>query len=370
MRARGALPQTAAFDVHSLLANPWQSTRVNKPRRLWRTAFYAPALLASSALAVAGESSGKPCSYQDLMPAYAKFAAGTAGLPPQQRAAAFVSDFASRYPGYYAPEVFGDAAHMQARALRYFDPAQAAVIFPDVPPLTAARLAALGRAVGPQFARQQRKFMRSFADFTCDTTVGFGVSLMKFDGHPTEFGGKHHLLFGVDTIAMLHDPADMPAFFDHELFHLYHRQVIGARAPQGEDPAWWTMWTEGLATYVSQRMNPGLDAQQVLWYPRDMVARMEQDRTRAAQLMLRDIDKTGTQADRWFLAGESVDGLPIRAGYYLGYLFAKSQGDGRPLPQLARAMPELIRGAAVAFLTELAEGGAPGAEHPSDRSAR
>jgi hypothetical protein len=320
-----------------------------------RTALCALAALAGSALAFGGEAAGKPCSYHDLMPAYERFAAATAGLPPQQRAAAFVSDFALRYPNYYAPEVFGDAARMQARALRYFDPAQAASIFPGVPPLTEGRLAALGSVVGPQFARQQRRFMRTFTDFACDTTVEFGVSLMRFDGHPAEFGGKHYLLFGVDIIAMLHEPADMPAFFDHEIFHLYHRQVIGLRAPQGEDPAWWTMWTEGLATYVSQRMNPGLDAQQVFWYPRDMVNRMERDRAHAARLMLRDIDKTGPDADRWFLASVAVQDLPIRAGYYLGYLFAKSEGDGQPLPQLARMAPEAIHAAAVAFLTRLAE---------------
>lgn len=321
-----------------------------------RTALSALATLAAGAFAP-GEAANKPCSYQNLMPAYEKFVAGTAGLPPQQRAAAFVRDFAPRYPDYYAPEVFGDAARMQARALRYFDPAQAAVVFPDVPPLTAERLAALGSVVGPQFAQQQRRFMQTFADFSCDTTVEFGVSLLKFDGHPVEFGGKQYLLFGVDITATLHGPADMPAFFDHEIFHLYHRHVIGSRAPQGEAPAWWTMWIEGLATYVSQRMNPGLDAQQVLWYPRDMVARMEQDRARAAQLMLRDIDKTGHDGDRWFLAGTSVEGLPVRAGYYLGYLFAKSEGDGQPLPQLARMAPQQIHGEAVTFLTQLAQAG-------------
>jgi hypothetical protein len=320
-------------------------------------------ILASSALPVAAEAPGKPCSYQDLMPAYENFVVRTAGFAPQQRAETFVSDFASQYPDYYLADVFGDAARMRARALRYFDSAQAAAIFQGVPPLTAGRLAALGRVVGPQFVRQQRRFMRTFTDFACDTTVEFGVSLMKFDGHPVEFGGRHYLLFGVDIIAMLHEPADMPAFFDHELFHLYHRQAIGARAPQGDDPAWWTMWKEGLATYVSQRMNPGLDAQQVLWYPRDMVVRMKQERVHAARLMLRDIDRTGPDADRWFLASDSVEGLPIRAGYYLGYLFAKSEGDGRTLPELARMAPELVHGAAATFLTDLAEADGVEADH-------
>jgi len=319
----------------------------------FRAALWTLATLAASALAPAGATASKPCHYQDLMPPYEKFAAATTGFSAQQRAQAFINDFVPRYPDYYAPEVFGDAAKMQARALRLFDPAQAAVVFPGVPPLTDERLAALSSIVGPQFVEQQRKFMRTFSDFNCDTIVEFGVSLLKFDGHPVELGGKHYLLFGVDIIAILHGPTDMPAFFDHEIFHLYHRQVVGSRAPQGEEPAWWTMWVEGLATYVSQRMNPGLYAQQILWYPRDMVPRMEQNRARAAQLMLHDIEKTGPDADRWFVSSTSVEGLPVRAGYYLGYLFAKSVGDGQPLPKLARKAPQLVHEEAVTFLTQI-----------------
>jgi hypothetical protein len=42
----------------------------------------ALATLAASALTFAAEAASKPCSYQDLMPAYEDFAAGTAGLSP------------------------------------------------------------------------------------------------------------------------------------------------------------------------------------------------------------------------------------------------------------------------------------------------
>ena len=70
--------------------------------------------------------------------------------------------------------------------------------------------------------------------------------------------------------------------------------------------------------------------------------------------MLQDIDERGDVADRWFLAGQSVDGLPRRAGYYLGYLFAKSEGHGKPLPQLARTPPDQVHADAVKFLTQLA----------------
>jgi len=321
----------------------------------------ALAALAVIALSVSASSfavAGVPCSYQDLMPAYEKFAAATVNAQPAERAAAFLTQIAARFPDYYSTEVYGDEARLKMRALQFFGPAQSAVIFPGVPPLNPQRLSALAGVVGSEFAAQQRRFMQTFPDFTCDTTVEFGVSLLTFDGHPTDIARKHHLLFGVDTIALLHVPVDMAAFFDHELFHLYHRQVMGYRAPEGEDPAWWTMWREGLATYVSQRMNPELDAQQVLWYPRDIVTRMEKDLTHAALLMLQDIEKRGSVADRWFLANQSVDGLPTRADYFVGYLFAKSEGDGKALPQLARIPPDQVHADAVRFLTRI--GHAPG----------
>jgi hypothetical protein len=322
-----------------------------------RPALSTIAAIAISIGASAGAVAGVPCKYEDLMPTYEQFAAATANAAPEKRATAFLTRVAARFPDYYSPEVFGDEARINKRALQFFDPAQSTVTFPGVAPLTPQRLSALAGVVGPQFTTQQRRFMQTFTDFTCDTTVEFGVSLLKFDGHPADFAGKHHLLFGVDTIALLHVPEDMPAFFDHELFHLYHRQVVGSRAPQGEDPAWWSMWTEGLATYVSQRMNPQLDAQQVLWYPQDMVTRMDKDLARAAVLMLEDVDKRGSDADRWFLASQAVDGLPPRAGYYLGYLFARSEGQGKPLPQLARVPPDRVHANAVRFLMQLANAG-------------
>jgi hypothetical protein len=309
---------------------------------------------AAATTIVTAASDGKPCAYQDLMPAYNSFAAKTADLAPQPRAHAFVKDIVPRYPDYYLTDVFGDEAKLEARALRFFDPKARAAVFPGAPPVSDERLAAMGKAVGPRFIRQQRRFMKTFADFHCDTEVEFGVSLLKFDGHPTESDGRKYLLFGVEVIAMLHEPADMPAFFDHELFHLYHRQVAGAEAPHDNEPAWWTMWMEGLATYVSQRMNPGLDAQHVLWFPRDIVQRMDAQRARAAGLMLRDIDKADMDGARWFLVSKSVEGLPERAGYYLGYLFAKSVGDGKPLTELARMPPAQVHDQVMSFLTQLA----------------
>jgi hypothetical protein len=292
------------------------------------------------------------------MPAFETFEAATSGAAPAERATAFVTKIAARSRDYYSTEVYGSEAGLKIRAQQFFESAQSKVVFRGVPPLDSGRLFALAKSVGPAFATEQRRFMQAFADFTCNTTVEFGVSLLVFDGHPTDLGRKHYLLFGVDTIALLHPPEDMPGFFDHELFHLYHRQVMANRAPRGAEPAWWMMWREGLATYVSQRMNSELDAQQVLWYPPDIVSTMNKDLPHAAMRMLQDIDQRGSLASRWFLADESVDGLPARAGYYLGYLFAKSEGDGKALPRLARMPPDRVHADVVRFLRQL--GQAPG----------
>jgi hypothetical protein len=313
-------------------------------------------LLAAVALsgAVTTLAASRPCGYTDLMPAYRKFAIRTANFSPEDRAVAFREEVVARYPDYYAPEMYGNEAKLEARAVQFFDAVKRSVSFHGVPPVSEAHLEEIGSLIGREFLQQQRRFIRSFEDFQCATTVEFGVSLLRFDGHPVDISGKQHLLFGVDMIAALHDAADMPAFFDHEIFHIYHKQFIAAQLPKGDEPAWVTMWTEGLATYVSQRMNPKLDAQQVLWFPRDMVARMKTETPRAAELLLRDIDKVGAAGDRWFLGNIQVEGLPERAGYYLGYLFAQSVGEHVELPTLARMPLEQVRQKELAFLTDLA----------------
>jgi hypothetical protein len=110
------------------------------------------------------------------------------------------------------------------------------------------------------------------------------------------------------------------------------------------------MWEEGLATYVSQRLNSGLDAQQVLWFPQDIVRQMQAPgaSARAAKLMLADFDKaSGTH---WFDTGEGPPGLPPRAGYYMGYLLASQLGRDHALSWLAQLPPDQVKRYARTFL--------------------
>ena len=318
--------------------------------------FSAPFFFAHPAFAHPGAADGL-CRVDDLMPAYFAFADRTQGQPPSERARAFAAHFAPLHRAFYDPEAFGTEAKLRKTALKGLDPARP-LSLAGFGTLKPAHFRALGRGIGAAFEKAEQRFKTQFPDFRCDLYVGFGPSFLRFDGHGfTAADGTKRMLFGVDTIALLHDEKDMPAFFAHELFHIHHAQVMGAALPKPDDLVWWSLWEEGLATYVSQRMHPELDAQSVLWFPKDLVARMQGQERDAARGLLADIDRTGDAYGRWFTSGESAPGFPPRAGYYIGYLFARDAGEGKPLSALTNIPPSQVRQMARAFLTHLAQCG-------------
>ena len=141
----------------------------------------------------------------------------------------------------------------------------------------------------------------------------------------------------------------MPALYAHELFHIYHRQILAGAYPKDDDVVWWRMWEEGLATHVSRRLNPALTPQQVLVFPIDMVARMQAPgaKARAARQMLADFDKPDSAL---FDSRNAIAGLPERAGYDMGYELAASLGRGHSLAWLAHLPPARVKIAARKFL--------------------
>jgi hypothetical protein len=292
------------------------------------------------------------CAIQDLMPAYFAFEDQTRSLSPSRRADLFVTQFAPSHPEFFAREAFGDKEKLRKKSLRLLDPSTPEQ-FSGFPPLTNGRLHAVAAAAIFQFNQAEAKLKTTFTDFGCDASVGFGPSFLSFDGHGYEgVDGHQYMLFGVDTIAALQGPKDMPTFFSHEAFHVYHEHVLSAQIPKDDAVVWWALWEEGLATYVSQRLNPGLTSHQVLWFPADMVAQMETAGlfARAAGLLLRDFDKAGEAHAHWFTGGNAVPGLPARAGCYMGYRLAASLGKDHSLAWLAHLPPGQVKQCANAFL--------------------
>jgi hypothetical protein len=293
------------------------------------------------------------CQTKNLMPEYLAFDARTTGMAPQRRADLFMKEIVAAHPDYYTRDEFSNLAKVRKSAARLLDPSKP-IMLGGFGPLTDERVRAVAANVMPTFDKAEGNFAQAFPDFHCRADVVFGVSLLHFDGHGySDKSGRQHMRFGIDMIALIHPPRDLPAFFAHELFHIYHAEALPGVHPEDNERTWWAMWEEGLATYVSRQMNMPLTEQQVLWFPGDMVARMEKAgmMRAAAKGMLADFDTT-RHYGLWFQAGSSAPGLPSRVGYFMGLRMAEELGRTRSLEQLAHLSPAQVKPLARAFLEE------------------
>jgi hypothetical protein len=295
------------------------------------------------------------CKTTNLMPEYLAFDTRTAGMAPARRADLFMKEIVAAHPDFYTRDEFGSPAKVRKSAARLLDPSKP-IMLGGFGPLTDSRVRAVAANVMPAFRRAEEKFAREFPDFHCRADIVFGVSLLHFDGHGyNDKSGREHMRFGIDMIALIHPPGDLPAFFAHELFHIYHAEALPGVHPEDDERTWWAMWEEGLATYVSRQMNMPVTEQQVLWFPGDLVVRMEKPgiMSAAARAMLADFDTT-EHYGRWFQAGSSAPGLPPRAGYFMGLRMAEELGRTRSLRQLAQLRPAQVKPLARAFLEQQA----------------
>lgn len=311
-------------------------------------------LLATLALTIATPAVAQVCPYQNLMPEFSKFVASTSDLAPQARAAAFVDRFVAQHPQFYSEHVFGSREKMKERAVRLFDP-QWKSKFPGARQITLDDVLETGRTITTHYGQIEATFRKAFPDYRCETPISFGISMFMFDGNQaSDAPGKSQMRFGVEMITLLHKQRDLPAFFHHELFHIYQAQAMGPDIPPDEtQPVWWALWNEGLATYVSWKLNPTLTSAEIFWIPPDMEEQMQPKLATAARLMLADLD--GHEGySRWFMGDSSPPGLPVRSGYYLGYLMAKHLDHG-DLAALARMPLAQVQREARQFLTSLAE---------------
>lgn len=224
---------------------------------------------------------------------------------------------------------------------------------------------ALSARLHADLPRYQAAFLDSFPDFAYDGRVYFYPSLYVRDGGVTTMDGAPVLMFGVDMIARLNGPnARLAVLFHHELFHLHHgaaQRAARARADRATPSAAGGLlprvWSEGLATYVSARLNP--DATLLDLLLRDSTLAREgpaRERALAARLLAQLDDTTGEAQARWFQAFRTDLDQPARAGYYLGYRVAQQVGAERPLHALAALEGEELHRLVRAALARLAGG--------------
>ena len=158
-------------------------------------------------------------------------------------------------------------------------------------------------------------------------------------------------------------------FLSHELFHRYNFQVAGFSDDLGErDLIWRSLWAEGLATYVSGRLNPSKSLSDALIFPQYLETQAKPFVRQMASELLTAADRVDPATFAEFFEVESPEakrlGWPPRSGYYVGYLVAQDLGLRHRLSKLAHMQGPALRAEIGRSLEKLA-GSASAAEIPS-----
>lgn len=313
-----------------------------------RRRFLAAALVATAVTALprARAAGGNPAAgYVDLMPDFWRAYARAEGAA--DRAAALQDAFFTPHAAVYAAAGLKTGSERIARWLPGFDAMAADVrgVVADFPAIHAAHA---------------RRFAREFPDFDrARAPIYLLPSLFAFDGHLEPGSQTLPLFIGADGLVRFHGSSpDLAVFLDHESFHLYQSQLAPTAMLDPAPPVYVMLWTEGTATYVSERLNPDAALLHVLLDDARLAGADAGTRRELAAALLASLDST-QEADalRFFSAGEKGP-LPARGGYLIGLEVARRVGRDLPLAQLPRLQGAPLRDRLARELAAIANGAA------------
>ncbi|WP_394778280.1 hypothetical protein [Undibacterium sp.] len=203
----------------------------------------------------------------------------------------------------------------------------------------------LSATVPAAYARQLAGFCTALPDFDrAAAPVYFMPSLFQFDGHLQPWKGVLPLFVGLDGIVYYHGAqADLTVLLNHEMFHLYQGQKNPSIMLDPAPPVYINLWTEGVATYVSQLFTPGATRLHVLLDDKRLAsASPEVLRTIAADLLLHLDENSDAVMERFFSIGYHGD-IPARGGYLVGLTLAERVGKNMTSTQMASLPAEQVR---------------------------
>jgi len=290
----------------------------------------------------------------NVMPTFLKFWDATLQSSETERVQAFFATVVAGYPDLFHHGLIASGA---LTGLQTVPDAQrrVAAYLKDVDPLIPG-MRRIANSIQNSVPDYIDEFAATFPDFAQSTPIYFTVSLFGLAAGLRIDRADTGLYFGIDELARTLDTESaFKVVFDHELFHAYHHQIN----PEVTDntAAWAYMWEEGLATFVSQRMNPGTSADQVLVTPARLSQLANPVLPSLARQMLDIADSTDPSAyGDLFSAEKGRAGMPLRAGYYVGYKVAEKLEPHRTLQQLAHLHGPDLRGAVRTALASMASG--------------
>ncbi|RZF93768.1 hypothetical protein EXT42_04880 [Pseudoalteromonas sp. CO302Y] len=234
-------------------------------------------------------------------------------LTAEKRAEQFSQHFTSQFASFYSDKSF-------VKAIEGFSSIEGVYLSKN-------------KRLSKDLNSSMESFIDTFPDFKSETPIYILHSLGRFNGATRELSGKTYLMFGVDLMAKYHTWKNDTPFFHHELFHVYHEKLF-----QCKDELWCSIWTEGLATYVSHKLTPAAsDDELMLNIPSNLVKKI---RTRKldslVDLKKKFYSKKPEIYSSFFNFAKDETKLPYRRGYYLGYILAKEIGKNYSLEQLAK----------------------------------
>jgi hypothetical protein len=287
----------------------------------------------------------------DATPEFWRFWDATSGKPDGERVQAFFDTVVAARPDLFSGAVLGGGSLTN----RSDDPAvreRVATYLRDVSPYI-PRMRALSNRIR-HFPSYAQEFGATFSNYAPTTPVYFTVSLFAFDAGVRIASGQTALFFSIDGIARF-DGADanFKIIIDHELFHQYHHQITPELS---ESRALWAyLWEEGLATFVSQQLNPRSSEAAVLMVPANLPELAGPLLPAIARELLANLDSTRQdEITDFFALNHHRPGLPVRSGYYAGYRIAKKLASTRSLRDLAALQGSELKAAIQKTLDEFA----------------
>lgn len=292
---------------------------------LSRTVLPVAVLLASRASVasvMAPNSSRPPASVapasfriHNLMPDFWKFWAAAQGQPVARQAKLWQALYVKPHRRLFddlAPACKEEYAPAWARA-NYF-PNLAGI----VPGMRAA-----DSGLPRKLSAARQRFLRMFPDMRWSGDVYLMASAYCFNGRAQIIAGHEAILLGIDTRVALGQKDPIPDM-THELFHRYHYQFFDFKPSSGY-PLWTTLWAEGMALYVAERLNPHASDADLSLFPIGMPGRVDGRRQELAADFLKSFSATDeADARKWFNDDNSKDPvIPARAGYELGALVVR-----------------------------------------------
>lgn len=184
----------------------------------------------------------------------------------------------------------------------------------------------LSNDLEPLAREMAKKLKAEFPRFDTRVTLVFLPTLHQVDGEYARIVDQPTLLFGLDAIARFRgSTANWRVLLAHELFHAHHARTNAALYREEPTPLYVRIWMEGLASYVSSRIVPEATSQQIIG---DAVSSADRDPASmgpVATLIRGSLDSTNPlEQDKFLTYSAATSGIPVRAGYVVGFEIAKA----------------------------------------------